>query len=140
MQAIEILETCLYVDDLLAAEEFYIRVLGLELHGRQPGRHVFFRCGGRMLLLFDPRESSHSEGDLPPHGCHGQGHACFAVPQAEIPAWREHLQRQGVSIEKVIDWPEGGQSLYFRDPAGNSLEVASPRIWRIDERDALPNA
>jgi catechol 2,3-dioxygenase-like lactoylglutathione lyase family enzyme len=139
MKAREILETCLYVDDLDAAEEFYTRVLGLAVHGRQPGRHVFFRCGNRMLLLFDPRESSQSGAEFPPHGCRGPGHACFAALQTELPAWRAHLALHGVAIEKVIDWPGGGQSLYFRDPAGNSLEVATPRIWGIDERETLPS-
>lgn len=127
-----VLETCLYVDDLAAAETFYTEVLGLAVHSRQEGRHVFFRCGSRMLLLFDPRESSHIGGELPPHGCHGQGHVCFAVDGADIPAWHEHLTRHGVTIEKVFDWPAGGQSLYFRDPAGNSLEVAPPQIWQIE--------
>jgi predicted enzyme related to lactoylglutathione lyase len=38
-----------------------------------------------------------------------------------------------VAIEKIVDWPGGGRSLYFRDPAGNSLELATPRIWGIGE-------
>ena len=47
-----ILETCLYVSDLEAAERFYRDVLGLEFDSRQPGRHVFLRLGTQMLLLF----------------------------------------------------------------------------------------
>ena len=27
------------------------------------------------------------------------------------------------------DWPNGARSLYFRDPAGNSVEIAEPRLW-----------
>ena len=48
-----ILESALYVDDLEAAEEFYGGVLGLELITRAEGRHVFFRCGAGVLLLFN---------------------------------------------------------------------------------------
>ncbi|WP_045235323.1 VOC family protein, partial [Deinococcus pimensis] len=52
-----LLETCLYVDDLAAAERFYVDLLGFEVHGRAPGRHLFLRADGAMLLLFDPRAS-----------------------------------------------------------------------------------
>ena len=38
-----IVETAIYVDDLDAAEAFYRDVLGLEVLGREAGRHVFFR-------------------------------------------------------------------------------------------------
>jgi catechol 2,3-dioxygenase-like lactoylglutathione lyase family enzyme len=132
-----VLESCLYARDLAAAERFYTDVLGLTFYARQEGRHVFFRCGQRMVLLFNPIESSqaatHDGLDVPTHGTRGSGHLCFAMRESELPAWQAHLARHGVAIEKVIDWPGGGRSLYFRDPAGNSLELATPRIWGIDE-------
>ena len=128
MPPLDILETCLYVDDLAAAESFYSQVLGLVFHSRQEERHVFFRCGRGMMLLFNP-EQSVLPGDIPSHGAHGPGHVAFAADEAELPAWRKHLEAHGVSIEKVVSWPGGGHSLYFRDPAGNSLELATPAIW-----------
>ena len=48
-------------------------------------------------------------------------------------AWREQLRQQGVTIEQELTWPSGGQSLYFRDPAGNSVELATPATWRLPE-------
>ena len=134
MRANEILETCLYVNDLDEAERFYGEVLGLEFVSRQSNRHVFWKCGRRMLLLFDPREVREFGSGTPHHGCQGTGHVAFAVPDAEIPAWRAHLERHGVEVERAVSWPQGGHSLYFRDPAGNSLELASPRIWGLDEQ------
>jgi catechol 2,3-dioxygenase-like lactoylglutathione lyase family enzyme len=128
MQPLDILETCLYVNDLAAAERFYSQVLGLSMHSRQEGRHVFFRCGQGMLLLFNPNKSC-EPGEIPPHGAQGPGHVALAAHEAELPAWRMHLESHGVPIEKVITWPGGGHSLYFRDPAGNSLELATRRIW-----------
>ena len=128
MSPLEVLETCLCVDDLATAERFYSQVLGLAFHSRQEGRHVFFRCGRGMLLLFNPDQSS-QPGEIPPHGTHGAGHVAFAAQESELPAWRKHLEAHGVPIERLHSWPGGGHSLYFRDPAGNSLELATPTIW-----------
>ncbi len=129
MQPTGILETCLYVDELDVAEAFYRDVLGLAFICRQAGRHVFFRCGDRMLLLFNPDGSSRPGSDVPSHGARGPLHIAFAVDDDERDEWRSRLKAHGVEIEKSIDWPQGGWSLYFRDPAGNSLELATPRIW-----------
>ena len=133
MNVQQILETCLYVDDLPRAERFYGEVLGLELESRQEGRHAFFHCGQQMLLLFNPLASRESSDHFPPHGCFGPGHVAFGVREADLPAWTQRLAEQHVEIEKVIDWPGGGRSLYFRDPAGNSLELATPKIWGLSE-------
>ena len=131
----EILEVALYVTDLAAAEEFYTKILGLSLYSRFADRHVFLRCGDRMVLLFNAEETAHSgDGplDAPEHGMKGAGHIAFAVRDCEIDQWKEHLTTQGVSIEKEICW-EKGRSLYFRDPSGNSVEITSPVIWGIKE-------
>ncbi len=137
MKANEILESCLYVDDLETARQFYQDVLGLELFEHHPQRHLFWKCGHRMLLLFLADASSAADSDVPRHGARGPGHVAFAVPNADIPRWRAHLQAAGVPIEQAVDWPQGGRSLYFRDPAGNSLEVASPKIWGLDEQQSM---
>ena len=126
-----ILETCLYVDNLTAAGEFYNRILGLEPFSRVNDRHVFYRVGQSMLLLFNPDQTAKPGGDVPPHGARGAGHIAFAVTPENIPSWREHLRQNGVTIEAEVTWPSGGQSLYFRDPAGNSLEVATARVWGL---------
>lgn len=133
MQASEILETCLYVGDLAAAESFYREVMGLDVVSRQPRRHVFFRCGQRMLLIFDPAASEADDGELPPHGARGAIHVAFAVPESSLDEWRAHLAAHGVTVERIVEWPQGGRSVYFRDPAGNSVELATPRIWGIEE-------
>jgi len=128
----EILETSLYADDLEAAERFYAGVLGLETITRVPGRHVFFRCGDRVFLVFNAARTMEG-GMLPPHGATGPGHVAFAVAEDELAEWRARLEAHGVGVETEFAWPGGGHSLYFRDPAGNSLELGTPAIWRIEE-------
>lgn len=130
MQALEVLETCLYVDDLEAAERFYADTLRLDIVGRRTGRHVFFRCGRSMLLIFDPDGSSVATGDVPPHGARGPGHIAFSIGENELDEWRQRLAEHAVAIEKEMTWPSGDSSLYFRDPAGNSIELTSASIWR----------
>ncbi|MCB9769964.1 MAG: VOC family protein [Candidatus Omnitrophica bacterium] len=133
MKATKVLETCLYVDDLEKSKAFYTEVLGLSLHAEMKGRHVFFRCGEAMLLLFNPdaTEQGNPDIDVPAHGARGVGHCCFSMSETEIQLWKEHLRGHGVEVEKELDWPQGGKSLYFRDPCGNSLELATPRVWGL---------
>lgn len=131
MRVDQVLETCLYVDDLKAAETFYTSVLGLEVFSRVEGRHIFFRCGQSVFLLFNPVVTAEADSDVPTHGAHGPGHVSFAMQPDEISAWRTVLDDHDVSIETEISWPSGGYSLYFRDPAGNSVELATAQTWGV---------
>lgn len=128
-----ILETCLCVDDLDTARQFYEQALGMQFVATEPGRHLFFRCGEQMFLLFIAAASQQHDGPIPPHGTTGVGHVCFTAREDELDTWRAHLHAQHVTIEVDYAWPQGGHSLYFRDPAGNCLEIATPRIWRLPE-------
>lgn len=127
-----VLETILYVDDLSAAEAFYRDVLGLELYSHKDDLFTFFKCGEGMLLLFEPNAAAKGRS-VPAHGAHGRGHACFAMAEAELNHWKDHLTAHGIEIEQDVTWPNGAKSFYFRDPAGNSLELATPRIWGFPE-------
>ncbi|MCB2054940.1 MAG: VOC family protein [Geminicoccaceae bacterium] len=127
-----ILETVLYVDDLEAAERFYGEVLGLELDSRKDGLFAFFRLEDAMLLLFEP-EAAGQGRHVPAHGSSGPGHLCFAMAETDLDAWQTRLEASGIAIEHRQDWPRGGRSFYFRDPAGNSLEFATPLIWGFSD-------
>ena len=129
-----ILETSLYVDDLARAELFYEKVLGLELFAKEAGRHVFFKCGNQMLLIFNPVKTR-LDTEVAPHGTTGPGHVAFAVPLAELDLWVAHLKEHGVEVEKDVLWPGGARSIYFRDPSENCLEIASPLLWRMPEAE-----
>ncbi|MBT9384289.1 VOC family protein [Pseudooceanicola sp. CBS1P-1] len=131
-----LLEAALYADDLGAAENFYGTVLGLQRVTRAEGRHVFFRIGPMMLLIFRADATQLGASDLslpvPPHGATGEGHVCFAATAPEIQAWADRLSACGIAIEADFHWPNGARSIYFRDPAGNSLEFSEPRLWFPD--------
>ncbi len=128
-----IMETSLYVEDLAQAREFYGRVLGLEPFAEVEGRHLFFKVGRGMLLLFNPEATTIASGEVPTHGASGPGHAALGVSLADIDRWRRRLHEFGVEIEAEVKWPSGGHSLYFRDPAGNSLELTTPETWGFKE-------
>lgn len=133
-----VLEAALYADDLEAAEAFYAGVLGLEVVLRMEGRHVFFRCGSTVLLVFDPAAArTPGEGNLaaPPHGADGPGHVCFSAPEPALTDWDDLLRAKGQEIERRITWPGGARSIYLRDPAGNSVEFAEPRLWTPSSDD-----
>jgi catechol 2,3-dioxygenase-like lactoylglutathione lyase family enzyme len=130
-----ILETALYVTDLDASARFYRDIIGLDEIARVEGRHVFFRCGEGVLLLFDAAEtvksSSNPDMPVPTHGATGPGHACFRVAARHLDEWRGGLEQAGVDIEADFRWPNGARSIYFRDPSGNSLELAEPKLWGL---------
>jgi catechol 2,3-dioxygenase-like lactoylglutathione lyase family enzyme len=132
--AARILETALYAADLDAAEAFYAGVLGLERVARSGDRHVFFRLAGAMLLVFNPAETERPSTGLPvpPHGARGPGHVAFAAEAAGLDRWRARLEAARVAIEADFFWPNGARSIYVRDPAGNSVEFAEPRLWGFD--------
>ncbi|TXB68275.1 glyoxalase/bleomycin resistance/extradiol dioxygenase family protein [Paracoccus aurantiacus] len=133
-----VLEAALYADDLEAARRFYADVVGLEVMTAREGRHVFFRCEKTVVLVFRAeatREPPPPDTALPvpPHGAEGAGHLCFSVPMAALDDWVERLQGSGVAIESDFIWPNGARSVYVRDPAGNSVEFASPKLWEMPE-------
>jgi catechol 2,3-dioxygenase-like lactoylglutathione lyase family enzyme len=128
------LETALYTEDLAAAERFYSSVLGLHKIFSEPGRLVSFRCQDSILLIFNSKRTTTERtvingGVVPLHGTSGGGHAAFRVAAEDLETWRARFREHDVAIESEVAWPNGARSIYFRDPAGNSLELATPDMW-----------
>lgn len=128
MKADRIFETILYSEDLVKSEKFYSEILGLDLL-ESSELYVAFRLPQSVLLIFNPKVSNQSGRNVPSHGTLSNGHLAFAANEAETKQWKSHLEDNGVEIEKQVKWHEGGTSIYFRDPSGNSLEFAPPTLW-----------
>lgn len=133
-----VLEAAIYATDLRAAAAFYGGKLGFEQVLVEENTFVFFRCGGTMVLIFNPRETikqpfAAPARQIPGHGPIGAGHICFSAAGKMLDQWQQHLIGQGIEIESEITWDNGARSIYFRDPAGNSLEFAQPKLWGYDD-------
>ena len=125
------IETAIYVRDLEETESFYRTILGLTVIAKEPGRHVFFQVGTSSVLLAFIADATLKGDQLPSHGANGPGHFALGIDADALDAWRQKLQESGVAIEKEYEWPRGGKSLYFRDPAGNSVELITPGVWGL---------
>ncbi len=127
---LRVYETVLYASDVAATARFYSELLGLTLAEAPDEMAAAFRLDdGGMLLVFDPARSSEPGRRVPSHGSTGAGHVAFAVSEGQLEPLAERLVEASVDVERWIDWPAGGRSLYVRDPAGNSVELVDGEVW-----------
>lgn len=129
-QISRIAEAVLYVDDLSRATAFYQDVLQLPLTASFNDASFLQTGRNSTLILFDRQRLRERQSVIPAHGAEGPGHVAFGIPALEMDAWRRRLQHHGVVIEHEHDWPQGTHSIYFRDPAGNSVELIDDDHYR----------
>src|SRR5207247_1253961 len=88
---------------------------------------------GTVLLLFKRGATvagvDMPDGHIPPHDGDGPLLLAFAVTTEALERWEKHLAIN--DIESRVAWERGGRSIYFRDPAGHSVELATPRTWAV---------
>lgn len=128
-----ILETALDCDDLPRSAAFYASLFAVEPM-LTSDRLVAIDAGeGTVLLLFQrglSKEPVQLPGGLvPAHDAGGPGHLAFAIDRADVPSWEARLHALGIAIESRVTWERGGVSVYFRDPDGRSVELATPGVW-----------
>jgi catechol 2,3-dioxygenase-like lactoylglutathione lyase family enzyme len=129
-----VLETSLYVHDLVTARRFYETVLGLAPMFEDQRLTAYPLAPGSVLLLFERGTSDRPVelpgGIIPPHAGSGELHYALAIAAADLAAWRHHLEAHDVAIESELHWPSGAVSLYFRDPDRHLVELATPGLWK----------
>jgi len=119
-------------NDLRVSAEFYRRLFDA-MPMLDSERLVVFEAGeGTLLLLFqrgnaDPLPTP--GGVIPGHDAGGPGHFAFAIDASQLAAWERRLADLEIPIEGRVSWERGGTSLYFRDPDGRSVELATPGLW-----------
>lgn len=128
-----VLETALYVDDLMRSKAFYGDDLDLPLLFENE-RMCAFDVGGKSVLLLFLRGASAEDmitpgGTIPGHDGRGPLHMGFAVSAEELAVWEERLRERGIAVVSKVAWPRGGASLYFHDPDRHVLELATPGLW-----------
>lgn len=130
-----ILETAIHTKDMVRARAFYEDVLGLEPIYSVNRLTAYAVAGRDVLLVFCKGTTGQTvvlpSGTIPGHGGDGVLHVAFAIGKDELDRWETHLASCGVAIEGRNDWERGGRSLYFRDPDGHLLELATPGLWSI---------
>jgi catechol 2,3-dioxygenase-like lactoylglutathione lyase family enzyme len=130
-----VLETSLYVSDLERSRAFYTLLFSFPVLVQDDRFCALGICGRQVLLLFRTDASvtpvATPGGTIPPHGGEGQLHLAFAIGRDEFDAWERRLQSQDTPVESRVSWSRGGKSIYFRDPDGHLLELATPGVWAI---------
>ena len=114
-----LLESALYVDDPRISVAFYQKIFGFECIADFDRLCAMAVPGGAVLLLFRKKGTEDTDGD-------GRLHLAFSIPAAAFTEWESWLAANNIEIEKRQKWDRGGDSLYFRDPDGHLLEVATP--------------
>ena len=125
--------------DLDAAEAFYRDVLGLaaDRQGRGPARLLPLRRRACCCCSTPRRRRIAAAAGRKAAGAaawRGRRRAICALPPTadEIDDWKAASRRRRASPSRPIsNGRTGGRSIYFRDPSGNSLEFAEPRIWGL---------
>lgn len=128
-----ILETPVYVEDFDRAHAFYGDLLGLKRILAAERLWTYEVRPDQILLLFLRGACRHDVetpgGLVPGHNSEGPAHFAFAIAKHQLASWREHLSANDVAIISEVTWPAGGISLYFADPDGNIVELATPGLW-----------
>ncbi|HZD10242.1 MAG TPA: VOC family protein [Candidatus Binatia bacterium] len=130
MSILRVAEAVLYVDDLAQATAFYREALGLPLTASFADASFLQTGPDSTLILFDLPKLRERQSPIPAHGAEGPGHVALAVPADELDGWRQRLSEMGIDVEHEQRWPQGTHSIYFRDPAGNSVELIDASHYR----------
>jgi len=124
-----ILESSLYVSDVLRSIRFYEETFGFQVIKDFGDRGCAMQAGPHQVLLLFKKGASRATQS--PHDGDGELHVAFAISSAELPSWESWLQTKGIPIEEKRTWELGGWSLYFRDPDRHLLELATPGTWSV---------
>lgn len=124
----------LFVDDFEGAMEFYAKKIGLPVRLRADGYAEFAVEGAKFALLSRSRVAEligDKQGGKP---VSGPDKAAVTVLVEDVDRVFQELSGRGVQfLGNPKDRPWGQRSVYFRDPEGHLIEIATnlPRPERM---------
>lgn len=124
----QIKETCIYIEDLSSAINFYHHTLELPIISHVPDKHVFFKAGTSVLLCFNPKDSKLKQSP-PAHYTSGPYHFAFEVEASSYQWHKKRIAEKGIAIIDSVVWKNKQESFYFNDPAGNVVEIVPEGVW-----------
>jgi catechol 2,3-dioxygenase-like lactoylglutathione lyase family enzyme len=128
-----LVETCLYVSDVVRSRDFYVSVFGFGPIGGDERIQPLAVSPGQVLILFrrggTPNPIPLGGGFIPPHDGAGEQHFAFGIPADGVEDWKTFLKGLDITIESEVNWPQGGRSIYFRDPDRLLVELITPGVW-----------
>ena len=128
-----LLEVGIYVKNIIKSIEFYQNLFDFPILKSDERFAALDVQGKQVLLLFkyggSPKPIKIPGGILPGHDATGTSHISFSIRTESINEWLKFLSEKNIEIESKITWEKGGQSLYFRDPDKNLLELTTPATW-----------
>jgi catechol 2,3-dioxygenase-like lactoylglutathione lyase family enzyme len=124
-------------------KDFYVNILGLEFVSEEKDRYVFLKAGQSMLLIFNPNKTLanadvsniSSTTHLPAHGAFAPPsiiHFALEIEKQNYDNAKQMLKEKNIKIENEVTWNKGTNSIYFRDPVGNLVEIITPGSWPVD--------
>lgn len=129
-----IVETAISVADVEASARFYQDLFGFERMIEDPRVIALNVAPGHVLLLFLRGGSVNPVdlpgGRIPGHDSRGSHHFAFSIASEDFDGWMRRLEEKGIEIESTVNWALGGRSVYFRDPDGHAVELATPGVWK----------
>ena len=132
------------VDDIVVAEEFYVRVFGgvitkrngLNVRQRKRGAvpHTFIQIGGKRMGVY-----LQSEERSLPTGARGLPTYSFTTTREGLAEVAKELKELDTGFEGPLKnaYPCAEQCLFFFDPAGNHYAVYTPSAPTKNVNDAI---
>ena len=125
------------VGDLDRAEAFYTAVLGFKVTERyqEEIRHSMLDTGNTKLHLFES-PALEIESAIARLSEEGYAHMAFGTGREQFPKIIEELKRHNISFRGPLILGKG-ESVHFKDPDGNHLEIRCPADLKISENQSI---
>ena len=116
----------LNVRNLDRAEKFYTDLLGFQVKERyaEKIRHLMLDTGSTTLHLFETPDLNMQDA-IECLGEQGYAHIAFSTIREKFPKIVEELKRKNIVFRGPLILGKG-ESVHFKDPDGNHLEIRCP--------------